>query len=105
MATLRNASLLRLDPTAYVARIVAAAMRRGVPLAVLDVRSHEVAGLYRHKLVLVRPDQHVAWRGNEEPADAVELIHLVRGATRATSRNVRDALAQRRPRDLSGLTA
>jgi hypothetical protein len=45
MATLRYASLLRLDPTAYVARIVAAAMRRGVPLAVLDVRSHEVAGL------------------------------------------------------------
>jgi hypothetical protein len=55
--------------------------------------------------VLVRPDQHVAWRGNEEPADAVELINLVRGATRATSRNVRDALAQRRPRDLLGLTA
>jgi hypothetical protein len=79
--------------------------RRGFPLAVLDVRPREVAELYQHKLVLVRPDQHVAWRGNEEPADAVELIDLVRGAARATSRKVRNALPQRRPRNLLGLTA
>jgi hypothetical protein len=44
------------------------------------VRSREASQLYRHKLVLVRPDQHVAWRGDEEPADMLGLVDLVRGA-------------------------
>ena len=34
----------------------------------------------RRNLVLVRPDQHVAWRGDEEPAAPLDLIDLVRGA-------------------------
>jgi hypothetical protein len=29
---------------------------------------------------LVRPDQHVAWRGHAAPADPLGLIDLVRGA-------------------------
>ena len=77
-------TLLRLDPTAPVAGIVAAAARRGLPLAVLDVRSHEASQHYRHKLVLVRPDQHVAWRGDADPADTLHLVDLVRGAARAS---------------------
>jgi 2-polyprenyl-6-methoxyphenol hydroxylase-like FAD-dependent oxidoreductase len=77
-------TLLRFDPTAPVAGIVAAAARRGLPLAVLDVGSPEAPEFYRHKLVLVRPDQHVAWRGDEEPADALNLVDLVRGAARAS---------------------
>jgi hypothetical protein len=28
----------------------------------------------------VRPDQHVAWRGDEEPAAPLDLIEVVRGA-------------------------
>ena len=31
-------------------------------------------------LVLSRPDQHVAWRGNDLPADPLALIDRVRGA-------------------------
>ena len=77
-------TLLRLDPTTSVQGIVAAAAQRGLPLAVLDVRSREASQLYRHRLVLVRPDQHVAWRGDEEPADMLGLVDLVRGAA-ATS--------------------
>ena len=75
-------TLLRLDPTARVAGIVAAAAQRDLPLAVLDVASREASELYRHKLVLVRPDQHVAWRGNAEPTDPLDLVDLVRGAGR-----------------------
>ena len=75
-------TLLRLDPTVRVNGIVAAAAQRGLPLAVLDVKSHEVSEFYRHKLVLVRPDQHVAWRGDAEPADPLDLVDLVRGAAR-----------------------
>ena len=77
-------TLLRLDPAAPIAGIVAAAAQRGLPLAVLDVRSREALPLHGHRLVLVRPDQHVAWRGDEEPADTLHLVDLVRGAARAS---------------------
>jgi hypothetical protein len=46
----------------------------------LDVRSVEAASLYDRKLVLSRPDQHVAWRGDAAATDALWLIDLVRGA-------------------------
>jgi 2-polyprenyl-6-methoxyphenol hydroxylase-like FAD-dependent oxidoreductase len=72
-------TLLRLDPAARIDGVVAAAAHRGLPLVVLDVRSTEALPEYGHRLVLVRPDQHVAWRGDEEPADAIGLIDLVRG--------------------------
>jgi hypothetical protein len=53
-----------------------------VPLAVLDVVSNDEnwPGIYREKLVLSRPDQHVAWRGNAVPSDPDQLIDLIRGA-------------------------
>jgi hypothetical protein len=80
-------ALLRFDPTADVTGILAAAAQRGLPLAVLDVRSREASQFYRHRLVLVRPDQHVAWRGDEEPADTLDLVDLVRGAARTSMAN------------------
>lgn len=73
-------TLLRLDQSASVDSLTSAASARHVPLAVLDVDSDEAARLYRHKLVLARPDQHVAWRGNAQPRDAMSLIDLIRGA-------------------------
>ena len=60
--------------------LIEAAAKRGVPLAMLDVGSAEAAALYGRKLVLSPPDQHVAWRGNEIPADPLALIDRVRGA-------------------------
>ena len=47
-----------------------------------STRSREASQLYRHRLVLVRPDQHVAWRGDAEPGDTLDLVDLVRGAAR-----------------------
>jgi 2-polyprenyl-6-methoxyphenol hydroxylase-like FAD-dependent oxidoreductase len=79
-------TLLRLDPTARVDGIVTAAAQRGLPLAILDVKSHEASEVYGHKLVLVRPDQHVAWRGDAEPAAPLDLVDLVRGAARNSIR-------------------
>jgi 2-polyprenyl-6-methoxyphenol hydroxylase-like FAD-dependent oxidoreductase len=73
-------TLLRLDPAVAVDGLVAAAARRGVPLDVLDVDSDEAAALYDRKLVLSRPDRHIAWRGDHVPADALALIDRVRGA-------------------------
>jgi hypothetical protein len=73
-------TLLRFDRAVDVETIVAAARMRGLPLLVLDVDSDEAAGLYDRKLVLSRPDQHVAWRGDAAPADAVGMVDRVRGA-------------------------
>ena len=74
-------TLLRFDPSVCVAGILQAAVRRGVPVALLDRPEPEGRALYARSLVLVRPDQHVAWRGDNEPADALGLIDLIRGAS------------------------
>jgi hypothetical protein len=60
--------------------LVAAARRRGVPLTVVDIRNAHARAIYERDLVLIRPDQHVAWRGNTMPADALAVIDRVRGA-------------------------
>jgi 2-polyprenyl-6-methoxyphenol hydroxylase-like FAD-dependent oxidoreductase len=57
-----------------------AASRRGLPLEVVDVRDAKARALYERDLVLVRPDQHVAWRGDAAPEDAQDVIDRVRGA-------------------------
>lgn len=72
-------TLLRFDPTTEVSGFLAAAVHAGVPLSVLDVESDEIPDAYRHRLVLSRPDQHVAWRGDEPPENATALIDLIRG--------------------------
>ncbi|MET0631945.1 MAG: FAD-dependent monooxygenase [Xanthobacteraceae bacterium] len=64
-------------PTAALERAAAA---RGVPLAVHRIAEREIAALYGRKRVLVRPDGHVAWRGDRPPQDAPALIDTVRGA-------------------------
>ena len=73
-------SLLRLGPTARPAdRIVETARRQGVPLRVIDVPSDEVRDAYQADLVLLRPDQMVAWRGDDLPGDVQSLVAVVTG--------------------------
>lgn len=59
------------DPSA----LVAAAARRGVPLTCLRLDEPDLAPIYEAPMLLVRPDQHVAWRGtaidDAQRADAV----------------------------------
>jgi flavin-dependent dehydrogenase len=56
-----------------------AAAARGVPLKIVDIENRDVAALYERKLVLVRPDGHVASRADASPDDAFALIDRVRG--------------------------
>jgi 2-polyprenyl-6-methoxyphenol hydroxylase-like FAD-dependent oxidoreductase len=79
-------TLLRFDPHVPVDGLASAAAARDVPLTVLDVKSPE-AGIYDRKLVLSRPDQHVAWRGDAEPREPMALIDLVRGAAIQSARS------------------
>jgi 2-polyprenyl-6-methoxyphenol hydroxylase-like FAD-dependent oxidoreductase len=61
-------------------KIVDAAAARRVPLIVHDIDDAKIAELYESELVLVRPDGHVAWRGDVCPDDAFALIDRLRGA-------------------------
>ncbi|HEX2929798.1 MAG TPA: FAD-dependent monooxygenase, partial [Candidatus Binatia bacterium] len=61
-------------------KLVEAAAARRVPLTIRDVDDAKIAELYERRLVLVRPDGHVAWRGDVCPDDALPLIDQVRGA-------------------------
>jgi len=73
-------TLLRLESRMDVTPLQAAAALRGLPLTLLDTDMPEARGLYGHGLVLSRPDQHVAWRGDALPSDCLALIDRVRGA-------------------------
>ena len=65
-----------------IEKIEKAAADRGVPLNVLPIDEPSIRDLYERRLVLVRPDQHVAWRADDAPPDAGLLIDIVRGAAR-----------------------
>lgn len=64
---------LAADALAVVARA------RSVPLHVVCLDEPAVRAHYDYPFVLVRPDGHVAWRGEEIPADASALIRKVSG--------------------------
>jgi hypothetical protein len=65
---------------AEVSGVTNASRARGVPLTIIDDGTPEIARLYEQRLVLVRPDGHVAWRGDTIPDNALALIDRVRGA-------------------------
>jgi 2-polyprenyl-6-methoxyphenol hydroxylase-like FAD-dependent oxidoreductase len=75
-------TLLRFDTGQDVTALEAAAHSKGVPLRVLDVKQPGTATSYDGRLVLSRPDQHVAWRGDRVPVDPIDLIDRIRGAAR-----------------------
>ena len=60
--------------------LIDAAHEARVPLRCIDLDDPDVATLYERRLVLVRPDGHVAWRGDTAPAEPLKLIDLIRGA-------------------------
>lgn len=73
-------TLLMLDENAasFAEQIRSAAHHVGMPLLVLDVRGEpHLRGLYGAPFALIRPDQHVAWRGRR--ADAATLVEILRG--------------------------
>jgi hypothetical protein len=67
------------DPSA-VDQLMAAPRTRGVPMTFTPIADDAAARLYQRKLVLVRPDGHVAWRGDGAPDDPLAVIDCIRGA-------------------------
>jgi hypothetical protein len=56
-----------------------AARRRAVPLETVSIDEPDARAVYERELVLVRPDGHVAWRGDALPADAAAIVAKVSG--------------------------
>jgi 2-polyprenyl-6-methoxyphenol hydroxylase-like FAD-dependent oxidoreductase len=75
-------TLLRFDDTDVDALVIVAA-DRGMPLKVVDIRDDRARALYQRDLVLIRPDHHVAWRGDTVPDRPDTVVDRVRGATPA----------------------
>lgn len=75
----RDFTLLKLDPARDTTALQDAARRRKVPLTVASIDNPDARRLYESDLVLIRPDQHVAWRGNKAPADPMALIERITG--------------------------
>ncbi|MEP4887438.1 MAG: monooxygenase, partial [Alphaproteobacteria bacterium] len=73
-------TLLRLSgspPSASA--LIDAAQARNIPHAVVDITEARVRDVYGADLVLLRPDHHIAWRGDELPADPDQLWDRVTG--------------------------
>ncbi|MFM1816545.1 MAG: hypothetical protein RLZ98_3240 [Pseudomonadota bacterium] len=72
--------LLRLGGDAPGTESFEQAFRAGnVPFEVVTIEDPAIAELYERALVLVRPDGHVAWRGDHLPQEPADVVHRVTG--------------------------
>jgi 2-polyprenyl-6-methoxyphenol hydroxylase-like FAD-dependent oxidoreductase len=77
----RGFTLLVLSSTEIdCAAFTAAARKAGLPFDFVALDEPLIQGAYERRMVLVRPDGHVAWRGDTIPQNAGEIIDKVRGA-------------------------
>lgn len=51
-----------------------------MPFKIVDIHNSLVKVLCEKNLLLIRPDHHVAWRGDSIPAGANSIINNIRGA-------------------------
>jgi hypothetical protein len=73
-------TLLRLGGTrAETSALERAFAALGAPLQVLDVPDAAPRDIYGHDLLLLRPDMHVAWRGNALPPGPAALAAMATG--------------------------
>jgi len=73
-------TLLRLGRTHADTSALERALRAlGAPLAVLDVPGDAPRQIYGHDLLLLRPDLHVVWRGNQAPEDPGDVAAIATG--------------------------
>jgi len=74
--------LLRLGEAApQAAGLIGAAQHRRLPLQIHALAEPYLHELYGRRLVLVRPDGHVAWRADAEPENALDIVDRLRGTT------------------------
>jgi 2-polyprenyl-6-methoxyphenol hydroxylase-like FAD-dependent oxidoreductase len=73
-------TLLRFGRSAAdVAALARAFAALGAPLQVLNIPDARPREVYGYDLLLLRPDLHVAWRGNKAPAEPARLAAMATG--------------------------
>ena len=73
-------TLLRLGGTTADTSGLERAMRAtGAPLSVFGVDATIARDVYGYDLILLRPDLHIAWRGQAPPRDPAGLAAIVTG--------------------------
>ena len=76
-----NFVLLRFGPESPRPEPLANAFAaHGVPLDVATIEDPDIARLFERRLVLVRPDGHVAWRADVIPDDPGAIVDRLRGS-------------------------
>lgn len=78
-------TLLRLGPGAPDATsFLVEARKRGIPIAEVAIEEPDVVSAYERRVVLVRPDGHVAWRADHLPVDPATVLNIVSGHASVT---------------------
>jgi 2-polyprenyl-6-methoxyphenol hydroxylase-like FAD-dependent oxidoreductase len=73
-------SLVRFAGNTEAVNDLAAAFKKiGAPFRMVDLPSSKLRELYGRDMFLVRPDLHIAWRGNDLPSDPMALALLTTG--------------------------
>ena len=53
----------------------------GAPFEIVDIAEDHLRSVYERDLILLRPDLHVVWRGDEGPADPQKVAAVATGRT------------------------
>jgi hypothetical protein len=73
-------TLLRLGGTQGDTKGLAHAFaKQKAPLQIIDIPDQRPREIYGYDLLLLRPDMHIAWRGNAPPPDPEALARIVTG--------------------------
>jgi 2-polyprenyl-6-methoxyphenol hydroxylase-like FAD-dependent oxidoreductase len=80
-------------PAADTARARESADRMGVPLSVIQPREAALKPLYGARYALIRPDQHVAWRGDVLPRQLDAVFARIAGRCAAAPSSRKPATA------------
>jgi 2-polyprenyl-6-methoxyphenol hydroxylase-like FAD-dependent oxidoreductase len=67
-----------LDDDSQSSRLLTEAAGGGLPIQHLTLTDPALAALYDHRLVLIRPDLHIAWSGTDA-TEAADIIARIRG--------------------------
>lgn len=74
----RYFTLIALTPT-NTAAVRQAAEAADIPVEIVELNRPDLLPIYERPLLLVRPDQHIAWRGDRLPDDVNGLLSLAAG--------------------------
>ena len=72
-------TLLRLDGRGDTAGLDKAFAAVGAPFKLIALDDAHARDIYGYDMMLLRPDMHIAWRGNAPPADTMKLARMATG--------------------------